>query len=102
MGTGCAATYRVTGSWTGGFQGEVVVRNSGSTPVAGWTVTWSFPNGQQINQLWGGTHTQTGAAVTVRDAGWNGALGAGASTTVGFLASWTGSNGAPTPTCTPR
>ncbi|MFG3704068.1 cellulose binding domain-containing protein [Micromonospora sp. NPDC047670] len=100
---GCAATYRVTGSWQGGFQGELVVRNAGSSAIAGWTVGWTFPDGQQITQLWGGTHTQTGAAVSVRDAGWNGALGAGASTTVGFLGSWTGTNGAPaTVTCTSR
>ncbi|MGK5672982.1 cellulose binding domain-containing protein, partial [Micromonospora sp. URMC 106] len=100
---GCAATYRVTGSWQGGFQGELVVRNAGSSAIAGWTVGWTFPDGQKITQLWGGTHTQTGAAVSVRDAGWNGALGAGASTTVGFLGSWTGTNGAPaTVTCTSR
>ncbi|WP_247676601.1 cellulose binding domain-containing protein, partial [Micromonospora sp. M51] len=84
---GCAATYRVTGSWSGGFQAELTVSNTGSAPIAGWTLGWIFTDGQQVNQLWGGTHTQTGAAVTVRDSGWNGALAAGASTTAGFLGS---------------
>ncbi|MFG2100759.1 cellulose binding domain-containing protein [Micromonospora echinaurantiaca] len=100
---GCSASYRVTGSWAGGFQGEVVVRNTRPSPITGWTVDWAFPDGQRITQLWGGTHTQTGAAVTVRDAGWNGGLGGGASTTIGFLASWTGANGPPHAiTCTSR
>ncbi|MGW4498042.1 cellulose binding domain-containing protein [Micromonospora sp. NPDC004336] len=100
---GCAVSYRVTGSWAGGFQGEVVVRNTRPTPITGWTVDWAFPDGQRITQLWGGTHTQTGPAVTVRDAGWNGGLAGGASTTVGFLGSWTGANGPPSAiVCTSR
>ncbi|MEH1092484.1 cellulose binding domain-containing protein [Micromonospora sp. CPCC 205739] len=100
--SGCAATYRVTGSWQGGFQGEVVVRNSGTASIAGWTLGWTFADGQRITQLWGGSYTQTGASVSVRDAGWNGALGAGATTSVGFLGSVSGGNGVPAVTCTSR
>ncbi|WP_406317326.1 cellulose binding domain-containing protein [Streptosporangium sp. NBC_01639] len=100
-GAGCSAAYKVTNSWTGGFQGEVTVKNTGTSAISAWTVTWSFANGQQITQLWSGVHTQTGAAVTVKNASWNGALGGGASTTFGFGASWTGTNGVPaTVTCT--
>ena len=86
---GCAATYRVTGSWPGGFQGEVAVRNTGSTPTNSWTVTWTYPNGTQITQLWGGDYTQSGTAVTVRNTSWNGALAPNGSTTFGFLGSGT-------------
>ncbi|MFS1300843.1 cellulose binding domain-containing protein [Streptosporangium longisporum] len=101
QGGGCTATYKVANSWPGGFQGEVTVKNTGTSATTGWTVTWSFPNGQTISQLWSGVHTQTGAAVTVRNTNWNGALGAGASTVFGFGASWTGTNGVPsTVTCT--
>ena len=46
--------------------------------------------------MWNGQYTQTGSTVTVRNAGYNGNLGPNASTTFGFLASWTGTNGAPT------
>jgi lysophospholipase L1-like esterase len=99
-GRSCAATYRVTGQWTGGFQGEVSVRNSGTTAISAWTVTWSFANGQQINQSWSSTLSQSGAAVTARNAAWNGGLSANASTAFGFIASWTGTNGTPTLSCT--
>ncbi|MEV1288006.1 cellulose binding domain-containing protein [Micromonospora sp. NPDC049679] len=92
---GCAAAYRVTGSWQGGFQAEVTVRNTGTSAIDGWTVSWSFPNGQTVAQLWGGTHTQTGANVSVRNAAYNGRLAGGATTSFGFTGSWTGSNGAP-------
>jgi len=54
-----------------------------------------------VTQIWGGTVTQTGTAVRVTNAGYNGTVAAGASTTFGFLASMTGTNNAvPTPiTC---
>jgi endo-1,4-beta-xylanase len=91
----CAVTYRVTGSWPGGFQGDVKVANTGSAALTSWKLTWSFTGGQQISQLWGGTPTQSGAAVTVGNAAWNGNIAAGGSTSLGFLSSWTGSNPAP-------
>ncbi|SDJ54248.1 GDSL-like Lipase/Acylhydrolase family protein [Nonomuraea jiangxiensis] len=96
---GCTATYRNTGQWQGGFQGEVTVRNTGTTPRSSWTVRWTFANGQQITQIWGGALNAVGSAVTVQNVSWNGQLTPGASTTFGFLASWNGTNTAPTPTC---
>jgi endo-1,4-beta-xylanase len=92
---GCSATYRVVSQWNTGFQGEVVVQN-GSTARSSWTVTWTFGNGQTITQLWNGTLTQSGSSVTVRNVSYNGSLGANASTSFGFLANWSGSNGVPT------
>ncbi|MEU6738599.1 cellulose binding domain-containing protein [Streptosporangium sandarakinum] len=98
---GCTAAYKVVNSWPGGFQGEVTVKNTGTSATNGWTVRWTFPDGQKITQLWNGAHTQTGADVTVKDAGWNANLAGGASTTFGFGASSAGTNGVPaTVTCT--
>jgi len=91
----CTATYLVTGSWQGGFQAEVTVRNTGTAALSGWTVGWTFPNGQSIIQIWGGLHIQTGGTVSVRNAPYNGNLAPGASTTFGFLARWTGTNDVP-------
>jgi len=97
---GCTAAYQITGQWTGGFQAEVTVKNTGTVATTAWTVGWSFGAGQVLSQTWNGTGTQSGAAVTVKDAGYNGVLAPGASTTFGFLASWTGSNPVPAPiTC---
>jgi alpha-galactosidase len=92
----CTATYRVTNAWPGGFQGEVVVTNTGMASTAGWAVTWTFPDGQVINQLWSGDLDQTGATVTVDNLGYNGALMAGSSTSFGFTASWNAANRSPT------
>ncbi|MFC8851086.1 MULTISPECIES: cellulose binding domain-containing protein [unclassified Micromonospora] len=94
------AKYAITNSWAGGFQADVTV-TAGAVPINGWKVSWSFPNGQVINQIWNGTHTQSGSNVAVSNVAYNGALAAGASTTFGFIASWTGTNNPPTSiTCT--
>ncbi|WP_182883557.1 cellulose binding domain-containing protein [Microbispora sp. H10949] len=97
--SGCAASYVVTNQWGGGFQAEVTVKNTGTAPISGWTVTWTFSNGQQVSQAWNGTVTQSGANVTAKNVSWNGSLAAGATTTLGFLASWNGVNSAPAPGC---
>jgi lysophospholipase L1-like esterase len=95
---GCTATYANVSQWQGSFQGEVTVKNTGTTAMNGWAVRWTFANGQQIGQIWNGALTP-GNPVTVRNVSYNGDLAPGASATFGFLASWNGTNTAPVPTC---
>jgi endo-1,4-beta-xylanase len=99
-GTGCTATYRVTGQWNGGYQGEVTVRNDSSATLSGWTVKWTLASGQTVNNVWNGTLTTSGQNVSVRNASYNGSVAAGGTTTFGFLGSSTGSNPVPTAVCT--
>jgi cellulase/cellobiase CelA1 len=99
-GRACTATYKIVGSWPGGFQGEVAVLSTGSAATAGWTVRWTYANGQTLTQVWGATVTSSGSTVTATNLSWNGALAPGASTSFGFLANSTGTNTAPTATCT--
>jgi cellulase/cellobiase CelA1 len=81
----------------------VVVKNDTGAAKSGWTVTWTFANGEQVGSLWGGTWSQSGGAVTVTNEAWNGSLAAGASATVGFTVSMSGNTPARlTPVCTLR
>ncbi|MEV4455480.1 family 43 glycosylhydrolase [Microbispora sp. NPDC049633] len=96
-GGACSATYRTTNSWGGGFQGEVTV-TAGGSPINGWTVKWNLSNGQSISQVWNGTLSTSGSAVSVKNVSYNGSLGASASTTFGFTAGGTPST--PSLTCT--
>ena len=73
----------------------MTVRN-GTAAITGWNVTWTFADGQTVAQAWNGISTQTGASVSVRNAAYNGALGAGASTTFGFTGTRSGQNTVPT------
>ncbi|MCP2322053.1 cellulase/cellobiase CelA1 [Hamadaea flava] len=70
---------------------------AGASAINGWTAGWTPASGQTITQLWSGTLTVSGSAVTVKNVSYNGSLAAGTSTTFGFLAN--GSPSAPTLTC---
>jgi hypothetical protein len=95
-GAGCAATYRTTSSWQGGFQGEVTVTNTGTSATTGWAVTVA---GQTISQIWNATMTVSGSVVTAHNVSYNGALAPAGTTTFGYLAN--GAVTTPTLTCTP-
>jgi hypothetical protein len=92
----CSAAYSLVNSWSGGFQGQVVVTNTGSGTLSGWSIGWTYPGNQEINDLWNGSYTQSGEKVTVTNASYNGTLAAGGTTTVGFTGTYTGTNTAPT------
>jgi endoglucanase len=97
---GCQVDYTTndwnTGSGQGGFGASVTVKNLGD-PVSGWNLKFAFAAGQQLSGSgWGATWAQSGADVTATNVAWNGNLGTGASTQVGFNGSWTGSNPKPT------
>ena len=87
--------YSVTSQWQGGFQGQLVIANSGSTTLSTWRVTFNWLNGQVITQLWNGNLAVSGGAVTVTPLSWNGTLAPGQTATIGFLANWSGSNAPP-------
>jgi endoglucanase len=92
---GCRVDYRVTNQWPDGFQGDIAITNLGD-PVPGWTLRFDFPQvAQKVTQGWNGTWTQSGVSVQVANASWNGTLGTGATTSVGFTAAFSGSNPAP-------
>jgi hypothetical protein len=91
-GTTCSVAYSLAGSWPGGFQGGVTVTNNATTAVNGWTLTWTWPNsGEVITQLWDGSVSQSGTAVTVTNASYNATIGAsGGTVNFGFLANDSG------------
>ena len=96
---GCSATYAKVGEWTGGFQGQVTVTNTGSSTTTGWSVVVTFANGQRITQIWGGRTSQTASPYTVTNETWNAAVGPNATATFGFLGSQSGTNANPAVTC---
>ncbi|MET9572874.1 cellulose binding domain-containing protein [Streptomyces virginiae] len=89
------AVYTKSSSWSGGYTGQYVITNSTGQAQSGWTLEFDLPEGTKIDSLWNGTHSVAGRRVTVKPADWNGQLAAGASVTVGFVASGSGAPGDP-------
>ncbi|MFJ9036872.1 cellulase family glycosylhydrolase [Streptomyces sp. NPDC102406] len=96
--SGCTAAYKVSSDWGSGFNADVTVTNTGTSATTSWQVTWDWPGSQTIAQMWNAAYTQTGKAVTVRNAAHNGALAAGATASFGFGAA-PGGAGTPTLVC---
>lgn len=95
-GSSCAVNYTVTNQWPGGFGVNVTITNTGSTTINGWTLAWTFPNGQTITQLWNANYTQSGSQVSATSLSYNGTLTPGGNTAFGFNGTWNGVNASPT------
>jgi cellulase/cellobiase CelA1 len=68
---------------------------AGTSPVNGWTLTWSFAGDQRVSDLWNGNFTQSGRRVTVTNASYNETIAPSASVTVGFTGISTGGDAPP-------
>jgi predicted carbohydrate-binding protein with CBM5 and CBM33 domain len=82
----CKATYTVTNSWPGGFQGNVTVTNTAASTINSWTVGWVLPDGETISSAWNGTLSVSGSLASVKSASWDGVLAPNVSTSFGFTA----------------
>jgi cellulase/cellobiase CelA1 len=96
---GCTASLHVNGDWGTGHVATVTVTNDRRTAMTGWRVSWTWSGNQQVTNSWNTTLTQNTTRVVAADAGWNGSIGAGGSTTFGFQAN--GGAAPPTLTCSP-
>ncbi|MFF7524260.1 MULTISPECIES: glycoside hydrolase family 9 protein [Streptomyces] len=92
----CAVTYKVDNAWSDGFTATVTLKNTGTSAVDGWRLTWSYPGGQRVTSAWNATVTQSGADVVARNADWNRAIAPGATVSFGVQGSLNGSNPSPT------
>jgi predicted carbohydrate-binding protein with CBM5 and CBM33 domain len=95
----CSASVRVTSTWSGGFQAEGTVTNTGTTSLFGWTASWIVPSGVTINSVWNASYAPAGDLATVRAVDWNRVVPAGTSTTFGLTGNSSGSPPAPAVSC---
>jgi mannan endo-1,4-beta-mannosidase len=93
---GCAVTYKVVGDWPGGFQGDILIRNTGATPISGWKLGFAFADGQTVANMWGGTAAVSGGDVTVTPAAYTATIAPSSSVEVGFIGTKGTANTAPT------
>ena len=68
----------------------------GYLALAGLLGAFTLATGQTIVSGWSATYSPTSGTVTATNAGYNGALSSGGSTTIGYQANHTGNAAAPT------
>ncbi len=93
--TGCSVNYSQS-DWGSGASVSITINNNGSAAIDGWTLAWNFTGNQQITNMWNGTYTQSGTAVTVKNLSYNNMIPAKGSVSFGFNLSYSGTNTKPT------
>jgi cellulase/cellobiase CelA1 len=88
--------YTKTDQWAGGFTANVVITDTGSAPVNGWKLGFTFPGDQKTTNTWNAVAAQNGEAVTDTNESYNATIAPGGNTSFGFQGTWTNSDAAPT------
>ncbi len=91
----CTVNYDTQSQWAGGFVAAVTIANTGSVPVSGWRLAFTFGGDQRITSSWNAAFTQSGAAVTMGNADWNAVIAAHGSVSIGMQGTWTASDAPP-------
>ena len=94
----CVVGY-TTSNWGGGggFTATVTIANTGTAPVNGWTLAFTFPSGQRLTPPgWSATWSQANTTVSATNLPWNQSIAANESIGIGFNGTYTGTNTAPT------
>ncbi|MGD8399324.1 MAG: cellulose binding domain-containing protein [Bacillota bacterium] len=94
-----SAQYTVTyaqNDWGDGATVTITIKNNSPAAIDGWSLEWTFPGGQKIVNMWCGSYTQNGTAVTVQNMSYNGVIPAGGAVNFGFNISYGGANAKPT------
>jgi endo-1,4-beta-xylanase len=91
----CHVTYARNSEWPGGFTAQVVIANTGTATINGWSLTFTFPGDQKVTSNFNGSFSQTGEHATLTNASYNGIIAPGASITDGFQGTWTSNDTSP-------
>ncbi|MEI6659501.1 MAG: cellulose binding domain-containing protein, partial [Planctomycetota bacterium] len=78
-------TYTQTSAWGTGFNGDMKIKNTGTTAINGWTM--EFDMKANIVNIWNAVIvSHVGNHYVIKNADWNGTIGAGAEISFGFQA----------------
>ena len=94
-GSACHVSYTKSSEWAGGFVASLTVGNTGTSPISGWKLAFTFPGNQKITNGWNATVSQTGKSVTATNASYDATISPGGSTSLGLQGTWTSNDTAP-------
>ncbi|MEU8082281.1 cellulose binding domain-containing protein [Micromonospora sp. NPDC049101] len=85
------AVRSVVRQWSDGFVAHLAVQNTGTTAINGWTMTWRFWAGQQVQGIWGAKVIDrlNNSYLRVGNTGRNAVIPPGGTVSLGLVASGT-------------
>ncbi|MEN3538131.1 cellulose binding domain-containing protein [Microbispora sp. ZYX-F-249] len=98
----CSISWSRISQYVVGFTADGRVVNTGTTPLKGWRVSWTFTGDEKLFSLLTTSWTQTGRSVTGTNVSWNGSIAPGGSVPITAVGNSTGGTfGLTGLTCTP-
>ena len=91
----CSVDYK-TNDWGSGFTADLTITNRGTDAINGWTLTYGYAGNQKLSNGWNGVWSQSGQNISVKDAGYNATIAAGAAVSTGAQFTYSGTNTSPT------
>ena len=89
----CAVKVTTTSDWGNGYAGNVDITNTGSEPVDGWTLGFSYPRPWlSFRGGWNANWTAAGTSVSASNVDWNASIAPGATISVGYAGNYAGPN----------
>jgi cellulose 1,4-beta-cellobiosidase len=82
QGAAASCVYKISNEWNTGLTGEIVITNSSTTAVNGWTVGWQYAT-NRVTSSWN-VSLNGSNPYTASNIGWNGNLRPGDSVSFGF------------------
>ncbi|WP_249714021.1 cellulose binding domain-containing protein [Rhizomonospora bruguierae] len=96
-GTGACRVTNTVNAWNNGLTNDITITNTGSSAISGgWSLRFTLGSGQTITSGWNATYSPSSGQVTATSMSYNGSIPAGGSTTIGYQATHSGNNAAPT------
>ncbi|MDG4764078.1 S8 family serine peptidase [Solwaraspora sp. WMMD406] len=86
---GCDVAYSI---YSGGstFSTNIVITNTGTSTINGWTLAFTLPSGQTFGSGWSATYGTSGQNVTATALSWNSTLVPTGTATIGFSGTGSG------------
>ncbi|WP_323814417.1 glycoside hydrolase family 6 protein [Cellvibrio sp. NN19] len=82
QGAAASCVYKISNEWNTGLTGEIVITNSSTAAINGWTVGWQYAT-NRLTSSWNANLSGT-SPYTASNLGWNGTLQPGQSISFGF------------------
>ncbi len=93
--TGGDCNYVITNNWGNGFTGAIRITNSGSSPINGWNVSWTYSGNTRLSGTWNATVSGSNP-YSASNLSWNGTIQPGQTVEFGFQGTYSGSLETPT------
>jgi subtilisin family serine protease len=80
----CQVTYSINSSGFGSFTSTIVIKNTGSSTINGWTLAFALTAGHSYANGWSATYLTSGQNVTATSLSWNATILPQGTATIGF------------------